>query len=117
FTACSKNDYEPYDYQKYLTLEAPIIERYADSVANELGAVAVEDSTGIWYIVLEEGLQEPGEEGSGFYEYNIRKEQGRDMIETPRIRVNYVGKVIPGGSVFDQNDMKEATYLSLGGVV
>jgi len=111
-TACSKNDYEPYDYQKYLALEAPIVERYADSVAAALGTVAIEDSTGIWYIVLEPGIQEPAE-GNGYYKYNINA----NSIEAPRVRVNYTGKVIPSGRVFDQNNMKEANYLRLNDVV
>src|SRR5690606_21121461 len=33
------------------------------------------------------------------------------------VRVNYTGKVIPSGRVFDQNNMKEANYLRLNDVV
>src|SRR5690606_68953 len=99
-----------YDYQKYLALEASMIEEYADSVANELGKEAVLDSTGIWYIVIEEGTQ--NEEEEGFYKYNINN----NSIEAPRVRTNYVGKVIPSGSVFDEENMKELKYFNLSGL-
>ena len=98
FAACSKDDTEYYEYEKFLALEATPIEEYADSVANVMGKEAVWDSTGIWYIVEEEGLQDSTVEG--YYKYNINN---AGNIEVPRVSANYTGKLIYTNSVFAQS--------------
>src|SRR5690606_33805453 len=95
FAACSKDDTEYYDPQKYFTLEASAIEDYADSVASAMGKEAVWDSTGIWYILEEEGLQDST--ADGFYKYNINN---ANQIEVPRISVKYSGRLINTGAAF-----------------
>ena len=84
FTACSKDDTEYYDPQKYLTLEASVIENYADSVASAMGKEAVWDSTAA-------GVAE------GFYKYNMNN---ANEIEVPRVSVKYSGRLIYTGAAF-----------------
>ncbi len=105
FTSCMKdNDIEPYDPDKYFTLEAPILRNYVDTAEGLEGAIL--DETGIWYKIVEPGLVDP--EDDDFYEYNFNS---NNQLESPRITVNYEGRLVSNSLVFD--DGEEATF-SLG---
>jgi len=100
FAACSKDKTEYYDPQKWFELEAPILAHYVDSVPELQGAVA--DSSGIYYVVIDKGLQDSTD--NDFYHYNINN---GNQIEAPRVRVNYIGKMVPNGVEFDKGNDKE----------
>jgi|SRR5690554_1123063 len=111
FSACMKDDIEVYDYQKFLDLEAPILEAYVESEPGLEGAV--KDSSGIWYKIIEPGLQDTVD-NPDYYRYNINNQ---NAIEAPRLRVNYEGKLVTSGVVFDEAEMEAGKYLSLGRVI
>jgi len=100
FSACSKDKTEYYDPQKWFDLERPVLANYVDSVPELKGAVA--DSSGIYYVVMDPGLQDSTD--NDFYHYNINN---ANEIEVPRIRVNYVGQMVPNGVEFDKGNDKE----------
>lgn len=103
FTSCMKdNDFEPYDPQKYFDLEAPILKAYVDT-AEGLGDLATLDETGIWYVIEEAGLQDT--EDPDFYEYNFNS---NGQLEMPEVTVNYIGRLVPNGTVF--NDFEDQTF-------
>lgn len=106
FTGCMKDDdFEPYDPQKYFDLEAPILQSYVDTaVGLELAEL---DETGIWYQIIEPGLTDPEDED--YYEYNLNN---NNQLEMPEVTVQYVGKVVPSGTVF--NDQDEDLKVGLG---
>lgn len=112
FTGCLKDkDFEPYDAQKYLDLEAPVLKAYVEETPELEGAVK-DAETGIWYKVIEQGLQD--KESSDFYTYNFNNDND---IEAPRIRVNYEGRLVATGTSFQKNDMAAGNYLSLAEVI
>ena len=112
FTGCMKDsDFEPYDFQKYLDIEAPILKAYVDKTPELEGAV-LDPESGIWYKVIDEGLQDT--EDDDYYTYNFNN---ANQIEAPRIRVNYDGKLVSTGTSFEKNNMAEGSYLSLAGVI
>jgi len=112
FTGCLKDkDFEPYDFQKYLDLEAPVLKAYVEKTPELEGAV-LDAESGIWYKVISEGLQDA--EDPNYYTYNFNN---ANQIEAPRIRVNYDGKLVATGTSFQKNDMAEGTYLSLAEVI
>lgn len=112
FTGCLKDkDFEPYDAQKYLDLEAPILKAYVEETPELEGAVK-DAETGIWYKIVEEGLQD--EEDPAFYTYNFNN---NNDIEAPRIRVNYEGKLVETGKTFEKTEMAAGKYMSLGEVI
>jgi FKBP-type peptidyl-prolyl cis-trans isomerase FkpA len=113
FSACMKDDIEVYDFQKYLDLEAPILEAYVNSEPGLEGAVR--DSSGIWYKIIEPGLQDSIAGKPDYYRYNINN---ANQIEAPRLRVNYEGKLVSNGFVFDEAEMKpDDTPISLARVI
>lgn len=102
FTSCMKsNDIEPYDGQKYFDLEAPILKAYVDTAQGMESAML--DETGIWYVIEEAGLQDP--EDPDYYEYNLNS---NGDLEMPEVTVNYIGKLVPSGFVF--NDFEDQTF-------
>lgn len=108
FTSCMKdNDIEPYDPQKYFDIEAPILKNYVETTEGLEDAIL--DETGIWYVIIEEGLTDPEDED--FYEYNFNS---NNQFEYPRITVNYEGKLVSNGTVFDKGDDK---VFSLAGLL
>jgi len=112
FTGCLKDkDFEPYDAQKYLDMEAPVLKAYVEETPELEGAVK-DAETGIWYKVIEQGLQD--KESSDFYTYNFNNDND---IEAPRIRVNYEGRLVATGTSFQKNDMAAGNYLSLAEVI
>jgi len=112
FSACMKDDIEVYDYQKFLDLEAPMLEAYVKTEPGLENAVR-DSASGIWYKIIEPGLQDTTDEAN-FYKYNINS---ANAIEAPRVRVNYEGKLVTSGVVFDEADMEAGKYLSLGRVI
>lgn len=89
FSACSKKNTEYYDPQKYLTLEAPVIEKYVKGIEN-----AVWDSTGIWYAIEEVGLTDSAD--ANYYEYNINN---ADRIEVPFVSIKYQLRLVADSSL------------------
>lgn len=112
FTGCLKDkEFEPYDFQKHLDLEAPVLKAYVEETPDLEGAI-LDAESGIWYKVISEGLQD--KESPDFYTYNFNND---NKIEAPRIRVNYDGKLVATGKSFEKNDMTAGTYMSLGQVI
>lgn len=102
FTSCMKdNDFELYDGQKYFDIEAPILKAYVDSVDALEGAIL--DETGIWYKIVEQGLTDSA--NADFYEYNVNS---IGELEYPEVTVNYTGKLVLNGTVF--NDFEDQTF-------
>lgn len=109
FSGCLKdNDFEPYDAQKYLSLEKPILKEYVEKTPELEGAV-LDAETGIWYKLISEGLQD--KESPDYYTYNFNS---ANDIEAPDIQVNYDGKLVATGTSFQKKDKVD---LSLGGVL
>src|SRR5690606_1868189 len=57
-TACKKDPVEPYDFDKYLDIEAPILQRYVDSLVTigEISQAHLQmDGRGIWFELLNPG--------------------------------------------------------------
>ena len=112
FTGCLKdNDIEPYDFQKHLDLEVSVLKEYVEKTPELEGAV-MHEGTGIWYKIIEPGLQD--KESADFYKYNFNS---NNEIEAPRIRVNYDGKLVSTGTSFEEKDMATGQYWSLAGVI
>lgn len=107
-SSCMKdNNYQIYDREGKLAHEAPILEKYVQATPGLENAV--KDSSGIWYVILNEGVQpEYGTDGklidNGYYLYNINSS---GFAEYPRISVNYEGKLVANGKVFDEGSTKE----------
>lgn len=115
FTACSKNNAKPYDAQKYFDLEAPILEAYADSVAEALSTeleseleAKLDKETGLWYILIEEGISDPEDED--YYKYNINS---NNQIEVPRFSAEYVGRLVYSGAVFQEKGLTKELLTSV----
>lgn len=107
--SCMKsNPYEMYDGQAMLEKEAPQLKEYVE-ITEGLEDAKLDKETGIWYKIIEEGVQ-PGEDG--FYKYKITN--SRD-VEAPIITVKYEGKLVSNGVVFDKS--VETFEISLGGVI
>src|SRR5690554_3090153 len=112
FTGCLKdNDFEPYDFQKHLDLEVSVLKEYVEKTPELEGAV-MHEGTGIWYKIIEPGLQD--KESVDFYKYNFNS---NNELEAPRIRVNYDGKLVSTGTSFEEKDMATGQYWSLAGVI
>ena len=112
FTGCLKDEeFEPYDFQKYLDLEAPVLKKYVEETP-ELDGAILDTESGIWYKVISEGLTD--KESTDFYTYNFNNSNN---IEAPRIRVNYDGKLVATGKSFEKNNMAAGTDMSLGGLL
>jgi FKBP-type peptidyl-prolyl cis-trans isomerase FkpA len=111
--SCMKsNPYEMYDGQAMLEKEAPQLKEYVETTEG-LEDAKLDKETGIWYKIIEEGVQ-PGEDG--FYKYKITNTGSNDArIEAPVITVKYAGKLVSNGVVFDKKE--ENTEFSLGGVI
>ena len=105
FSACMKDDIEVYDFEKFLQIEAPVIEAYVKSVPELQGAVR-DSATGIWFKVIDEGLQD--KEDLEYYGYNINNS---NRLEYPSIRAKYTGKLVESGAVFQESEIKTLTSL------
>lgn len=107
--SCMKsNPYEIYDAQAMLEKEAPLLKEYVETTEG-LEDATLDKKTGIWYKIIEEGVQ-PEEEG--YYEYKIIN---TGNIEAPVITVKYEGKLVSNGIVFEKKE--ENTEFSLGGPI
>lgn len=105
FTACSKSDYKPYDAQHYLDLETPILANYVDTAAGLEGAT-LDENTGIWFKVLEEGISDP-EDKDNFYTY---KYNSGNLLEFPKMRVKYALRLVATGKLIEEVDMNDTQY-------
>lgn len=109
--SCMKsNPYEMYDGQAMLEKEAPLLKEYVETTPG-LEDATLDKETGIWYKIIEEGVQ-PEEEG--YYKYKITS---TGNIEAPVVTVKYEGKLVSNGVVFDKNDKAEGYENSLGGFI
>lgn len=113
--SCMKsNPYERYDGQAFLEKEAPLLKEFVETTEGLEDAI-LDEKTGIWYKIIEEGVQ-PGEEG--YYRYKFTNAgNAQTYIEAPVITVKYEGKLVSNGVVFDKS--KDDTYFenSLGTVI
>ncbi len=109
FSGCLKdNDIEPYDVQKYLDLEKPILKAYVEGTPELEGAI-LDAETGIWYKVIEQGLQD--KESSDFYTYKV---DANNILIYPDIRVLYDGKLVATGVSYDKpNEVKDMSLANL----
>lgn len=107
FSCMKQNPYEIYDGQAFLEKEKPILEEYVSSTAELEGAI-LDEETGIWYKIFEEGVG-PGDED--FYQYRINS---YGNIEAPIVTVTYEGKLVSNGVTFEK---KEDENFSLAAVI
>lgn len=96
FSSCLKdNSYEPYDAQAMLEKEAPILKEYVETTEGLEGAILHE--TGIWYKIVQEGLQP---EEKGYYNYVVNSDG--NFTEHIIFIANYEGKLVSNGVEFDK---------------
>ncbi|TDS15720.1 FKBP-type peptidyl-prolyl cis-trans isomerase [Sphingobacterium paludis] len=91
FTSCSNDDV--FDPQQQLELEKPVIEAYVKR--NYPNAQQLENS-GIWYEIISQG------EANSF-QYTVKDSLNQKFIFSEAV-VNYTGKLVADGTVFDKTD-------------
>ena len=111
-TACKKDPVEPYDFGMRLDIEAPILQRYVDSLvtAGEISQSHLQmDDRGIWFELLDPG------DGN----YNYRFEMLPDftkVIHAPKVTIKYSGKLL-NGFEFDKNTNPNGDTFALTNVI
>ncbi|HLQ99905.1 MAG TPA: hypothetical protein VK102_05975 [Sphingobacterium sp.] len=105
-SSCMK-DKDYFDAGEQLELEKPIIKAYVDSIP-ELEDATLDENTGIWYKVLEKGEREP-EEGAP---YEVQEYQNQNLIAADAV-VEYEGRLVEDGTVFDKTTETEGDTLDL----
>lgn len=111
-SSCSKDDETYFDPSAQFQLEKPIIESYVK--ANYPTMKYSSDTTGMWFEVLE-----PGIENSYEYKYVdtvIQGTQGK-VIRPPAITVRYTGKLVSNNTVFDSNNTAEGFKSTLNKLI
>src|SRR5690606_12704211 len=94
--------------------EAPQLKEYVEATEGLEDAI-LDKKTGIWYKIIEEGVQ-PGEEE--YYKYKFMNAgTTQTYIEAPIITVKYEGKLVSNGVVFDKTEGEDTFERSLGGVI
>lgn len=112
FSCMKSNPYEMYDGQGMLEKEAPLLKEYVETTEG-LKDATLDEGTGIWYKIIEEGVQP---EEDGYYKYKITTTGNTEArIEAPIIEVKYEGKLVSNGIIFDKKEAN--TEFSLGGVI
>src|SRR5690606_29502735 len=110
--ACNKDDVEPYDFQKYLDTEEPILERYVDSLVErgEIDETYLHlDQRGIWFELLNPG------DGSYVYNFDTLSNQ-QIVIQVPKMTVKYTGKLL-NGAQFDTNKNPGGDTFTVNNVI
>lgn len=105
-SSCMK-DKDHFDAGEQLELEKPIIKAYVDSIP-ELEDATLDEETGIWYKVLEKGERDPEEESP----YEIQEYQNQILIMADAV-VEYEGRLVEDGTVFDKTTETEGDTLDL----
>lgn len=102
-SGCVK-DVETFDFVAQLEKEKPVIQEYVEQYMPN----AIHDEyTAIWYEVIN-----PGEEGS----YVYKLDQASGQVLSPRIKVNYEGKLL-NGIVFDSNNSEGGVEFELNTLI
>src|SRR5690554_6815359 len=108
--SCLKeNPYEIYDGEGIWEEEKPLLKEYVETTEG-LENAQLDTLTGIWYKIINPGVSP---EEDGFYKYKINTS---GYVEAPLVTVNYEGRLVSTGDVFDKNDKAGGTEYPLGGV-
>lgn len=108
FSCMKSNPYELYDRQAMLEKEAPLLKEYVETTPG-LEDATLDKETGIWYKIIQEGVQ-PGEDG--YYPYKITNTGNTEArIEAPVIGVKYAGKLVSTGVEFEKTESVYETSL------
>jgi FKBP-type peptidyl-prolyl cis-trans isomerase len=108
--SCLKeNPYDAYDADGIWEKEKPLLKEYVETTEGLEGA-KLDTLTNIWYKIIKPGV---GPDEEGFYKYKINSS---GYVEAPLITVNYEGRLISTGVVFDKNEKAGGVEYPLGGV-
>lgn len=91
--------------KKRIEDQFPIIKKYV--VDNQLQNVQYIDSLGVAYQILS-----TGDESSYTYTFNTN-----GQIVAPNVTVEYTGKYVPSGTIFDQTEEGKTATLNLGNTI
>lgn len=97
FIGCNKDAEPVYDPNKQVELEIPIIKKYVDTLSS--ATLEQDDKILIWYQYEELNT------GEDLYDYTYDD----NTLRWPRVKVNYVGRLLDG-TVFDEG---EDTFFDL----
>lgn len=110
--SCTKDE-KYFDSVEQFELEKPIIKSYVQS--NYPNMVYASDSTGMWYEILDNGIENT-------YTYKVvdtvnNYGQSTKALRLPTLTVRYTGKLISNGSTFDSNQSENGVTFNLSGLI